>query len=136
MWSEPLADSIIYASDSHLGIANIYEYRMWGYTMNILLETPEIFTVNYYDSYACLGHNGLPQYEDPDFIYDKLEGFGACTIPNFSGLLTCSVSKVLSADESENKYTHSVFYYDDKNRVIQSNSSTHLDGVIEKAYMT
>ncbi len=134
VWTEPLANISIYASDSQLRIPTIDEPRLWGYTMNIQLENPDVYTVNYYDSYYCLGFNGLPEYANPDYTYDKLEGYGECTTANFTGLLTCSINKVLSNDKSENKYTHSVFYYDDKNRVIQSNSSTHLDSLIEKAY--
>ena len=90
-------------------------------TFPALAAGTEVLTVNYYDDYRFTdriyhtGYNGLT---------GGLHGVDPAPYDNTQGLSTGSKVKVLGA----NQWLVTVLYYDDRGRVVQTQSSNHQEG--------
>jgi RHS repeat-associated protein len=91
-----------------------------------------ILSVNYYDDYHFRGYNGISN--EPDFSCEAIEGYGTQYTKNYQGLLTGTMSAILDDNTSPTAYLYSIFYYDSKDRLIQSKSTNHLTGGVDKEY--
>ena len=100
--------------------------------INMSLYNPVIRTVNYYDNYNFMNYDRFESGAKLDYISKT----GFCEkYANPKGFLTGTLVICLDASDeaSELNYKRSVIYYDDRNRIIQSVSNNHLDG-IERDY--
>nr|WP_297164870.1 DUF6443 domain-containing protein [uncultured Dysgonomonas sp.] len=108
-------------------------YRGYNILINgvaTTLTSPEILTVNYYDNYNFLG-----EYMPSDWTYTSKEGYGVHFTGDNKGYETKGLltgTSVALLDGSD-KLLHSVSYYDNRGRVVQTISKNHLDGE-EKNY--
>jgi len=130
--SEPFQNTLVKASRTNATDG----YK--GYSISgITLTNPIIYCVNYYDNYNFMGYNGIPSSTDAHFKiedtnptpYNGDKGY------EHKGLLTGTLTAQLTGSNSPS-YLCSVLYYDAKGRVVQSKSTSHLPGGIEKEYMT
>ena len=104
-----------------------------GYTLvhsgpaQLILDNPEIRTVNYYDNYNFMDDERFRP--DSLFAYTPRTGFREkCTNPK--GFLTGTLTLHLpsSGETSFPDYQRSVMYYDEHGRKIQTVSDHHLNG--------
>ncbi|WP_303208431.1 DUF6443 domain-containing protein [Bacteroides oleiciplenus] len=112
---------------------------VWGNTNNtnkgyaitgVSLTSPVIYSVSYYDNYDFISKNSVPatiQY------IDQPSGFGSRYKESANGLLTGRITAKLGASGVDG-YLYAAFYYDNKGRVIQSQSTNHLNG-LEQEYV-
>lgn len=109
-----------------------------GYTITgITLTTPSILSVNYYDSYEFMGLNSIPAITDADIKPETITGYGVQYTGGYKGLLTGAQTALMNADGTiSSTYLYSVMYYDNRDRLIQTKSSNHLAGGIEKEYIS
>jgi RHS repeat-associated protein len=107
-----------------------------GYNISGLsLVSPALLTAKYYDDYSFLGALGFPG--SASFGYEsaaEADGFGEWYNTSAKDLLTGE--KVARLDETgvTSTYDYSVNYYDYRQRTIQSKSTNHLPGGIDKSY--
>jgi RHS repeat-associated protein len=102
-----------------------------GYDVTFNLINPLIYSVNYYDNYDYMENNGIPDASDPDFMADAIPNYGKYDILNSNkGLLTGTSVALL---DGSGTYINTVIYYDDRERIIQSKSTNHMNG-IDKEY--
>ncbi len=95
----------------------------------------EIHTVNYYDNYTFKGKT-LSVFNTVNFQYGMPSGFEDkrygtdSDLTSAKGQLTGRVTALFgqSTLSDPNKYTASIYYYDDKGRTVQSVSSNYLGG--------
>lgn len=108
-----------------------------GYSISgILLMNAEVLKVNYYDDYNFMGKNGFPSSSDADYGYEPLSGYGERRQNGAASLLTGTLTAHRDSSGVETlEYLPSVMYYDYRGRMIQSKSSSHLSGGIEKEYV-
>ncbi|MDR0863660.1 MAG: DUF6443 domain-containing protein [Candidatus Symbiothrix sp.] len=125
--TNPLQDIVVKAERPNPNTDNSYKgYNITG----ISLTTPTVLTVNYYDDYLFMGHNGIPN--TTDVACETVAGYGTRYTGGYKGLLTGTLTAVLN--DTTSKYLYSVLYYDYKGQVIQSKSSNYLPGGMEKEY--
>lgn len=101
-----------------------------GYTLSINgLNQYSLLTVNYYDNYEFVGKNSFP-----NFAYDpgkETEGFGKRYNESkgyeAKTLLTGTITSTFGTEG--NTVLYSIMYYDNRQRLIQTQTSNHLDGV-------
>lgn len=109
-----------------------------GYSIaGITLDTPLVLTANFYDDYCFAGKNEIPDITSANVRYDseyESEGFGKRHV-SASGLLTGTLTAQMSGLSATPGYLYSVKYYDSYGRLIQSKSSNHLTGGVEKEYI-
>ncbi|MBP1615015.1 MAG: hypothetical protein H6Q13_2463 [Bacteroidetes bacterium] len=106
-----------------------------GYTLSgITLVSPTVLNVNYYDDYAFMGKNGIPDSTDTYFRYEPISGFGIRYKESAKTFLTGTLTAKLDGSSTPT-YLYSVMYYDYRGRVIQTKSNNHLTGGIEKEYV-
>lgn len=110
-----------------------------GYSLSgIILTDPKAMLVNYYDDYSFLGIDGIPAPTDSRVKYDidaeQNEGFGKRYAKSSKGLLTGTLTAIMD-DSSNPVYLHSVMYYDNRGRLIQSKAANHLLDGMEKECM-
>ena len=108
-----------------------------GYSISgILLMNAEVLKVNYYDDYNFMGKNVFPSSSDADYGYEPLSGYGERRQNGAASLLTGTLTAHRDSSGVETlEYLPSVMYYDYRGRMIQSKSSSHLSGGIEKEYV-
>ena len=93
------------------------------------LGTNRLLTVNYYDDYHFLKLLSLAQRDS--LSYKQKEDYGTAYTPsslstlNSKGLLTGTRTYLL---DGSGNYTIRVFYYDEKENIIQTRESNHLGG--------
>ena len=110
---------------------------VYNYTWNSLPGVPSntVLQVNYYDNY--LFRTASARFNSLNFVYVTPQGFDDkrygtdANDGKSKGLLTGTVSVMLDDPDMQ---IYSVFYYDNKGRVIQSVASNHLGGY-EKEYV-
>ncbi len=106
-----------------------------GYTLSgVTLVSPTVLNVNYYDDYAFMGKNGIPDSTDTNFRYEPTSDFGIRYEESAKAFLTGTLTAKLDGSVTPT-YLYSVMYYDYKGRVIQTKSNNHLTGGIEKEYV-
>lgn len=106
-----------------------------GYQVSgISLTEPQVMTVNYYDDYAFMGKNGIPDSTNVNYKFDKTEEYGKRYMGSANSLLTGTLTARLDNSETT-AYLPAVMYYDYRQRMIQSKSSNHLAGGLEKEYV-
>ncbi|GHV25198.1 hypothetical protein FACS1894176_03110 [Bacteroidia bacterium] len=125
--TNPLQTTVVKAERPNPNTNNAYK----GYNISgINLTTPTILAANYYDDYLFLGYNGIPN--NTDVTCETVTGYGTRYTGGYKGLLTGTLTAILNA--STPTYLYSVLYYDYKGQLIQSKSSNHLAGGVEKEY--
>ena len=134
VFTDPVSNVNIYVSTPS---SPSYVDTLKGYTLSGISSIGsdvDILTVHYYDGYGFLGSGVFPLPNDPKVAYDSNPGtgYGSRYAVSETGMLTGHLSKVLESGTGS-LYLWSVMYYDDKGRVVQKRSSTHLGGV-EKDY--
>ncbi|GAE82768.1 DUF6443 domain-containing protein [Bacteroides reticulotermitis] len=98
----------------------------------ITLERPTVLNVNFYDNYNFANVRFL---NNAELLYNQETGFDSRHyIDNAVGLLTCSLTAAIG-EKSVNDYLVNVMYYDYRGRLVQSKSTNHLIGGIEKEYI-
>lgn len=83
---------------------------------------PDIYKVDYYDNYEFLNKHDFPNY-----IYDSSrenDGYGT---PYTNGAQTF-LTGTMVCDQYDSERIYTAFYYDDRGRLIQSQSSNSLNG--------
>ena len=101
---------------------SLYGYDIYG----IELTDPVVNTVNYYDDYSFIGSNGVPGESHLGFASG---GNGVEPYPSAKGMLTGRLTAVpVSTVSDSTEYLASAFYYDYRERLIQSVSANHLGG--------
>jgi len=101
---------------------SLYGYDIYG----IELTDPIVNTVNYYDDYSFIGSNGVPGESHLGFAS---VGNGVEPYPSAKGMLTGRLTAVpVSTVSDSTEYLASAFYYDHRERLIQSVSANHLGG--------
>ncbi|MBP1615020.1 MAG: hypothetical protein H6Q13_2468 [Bacteroidetes bacterium] len=106
-----------------------------GYALSgITLVSPTVLNVSYYDDYAFMGKNGIPDSTDTNFHYEPISGFGIRYEESTKTLPTGTLTAKLDGSSTPT-YLYSVMYYDNRDRVIQTKSNNHLTGGIEKDYV-
>jgi len=89
------------------------------------LTSPQVLTVNYYDTYGFLT---LPEWNSASYGFrNGGTGYDANYLQTPRGLPTGTLTGKLDGSSTVT-YLTSVFYYDNRQRVIQSHSSNHLGG--------
>ena len=130
--SSPLSSSVV------KGVWNNTTNAMKGYSVTgVSLLDAVVLAANYYDSYEFLGKNGIPASTSADVSYEpeqEQEGFGKRYMTSSKGLLTGTLTARLTDQPSLSPYLYVVMYYDYQGRVVQTKSSNHLSGGVEKDY--
>ena len=117
-------------------------YAGYATPAGITLSSPTILLVNYYDDYAFLGYNDIP--DDTRTQYVAEPGYDACygdhqtaNAYKSKGLLTGTLAAQLNGDGTVSApYLYSVMYYDNLHRIVQTKSNNHLlFGGTEKEYV-
>ena len=93
-----------------------------GYAMPSPFQGCTVHTISYYDSYGFLGL--LPSGVSDSLAYSAAAGYSVAG-PTAVGRLTGRM--VYHLDDSGTCETHA-FYYDSRNRLIQSHSTNHIGG--------
>lgn len=93
-----------------------------GYIANVTLPAVDLLIVNYYDDYSFI--DKLPATEKTKMPFVTVSGYDA-QYSNVKGLLTGTRTYQLN---DVSKYAVSVFYYDQRGRIVQTHSSNHLGG--------
>ncbi|MCC8145871.1 MAG: DUF6443 domain-containing protein [Bacteroidales bacterium] len=130
--NHPYKDQVVRASWA--GTTN----SLKGYTANIALSTAEALIVNYYDNYDFLGLNTIPPSTHANVKYEPTDEYGTMYDWGHQGLLCGTLTAWVATPPATTGYVarghiYEVFYYDDRDRVIQKKSNNHLSG-IEKEY--
>ncbi len=127
--TSPLNNVVVKAErDNTIGI-----YK--GYALSgVTLIIPTVLNVNYYDDYAFMGKNGIPDSIDTNFRYEPILGFGIRHEESAKTFLTGTLTAKLDGSVTPT-YLYSVMYYDYRGRVIQTKSNNHLVDGIEKEYV-
>lgn len=118
--NEPYKNTVVYAYRSSPS-SSILGYLLSGISMNI----SSVYLANYYDDYSFIGSGLAPtalNYATP-----PTGGYGTqgLTVPR--GLLTgTAVGCINSSGVSSRNY--SAIYYDNKERIIQTRSTNHMNG--------
>lgn len=111
-----------------------------GYDISgVSLSGYNILQANYYDNYKF---RSLPGFSNAGLAYESsgidskyLTRYGTDTsVSEHNGLLTGTAAVQLD-DSPTPTYLYSVMYYDNRGRVVQSKSTNHLPGGIEKEYI-
>lgn len=120
--NDPLENTVIRADWAKT--TNIYK----GYTVSgITLTSPTVLSANYYDNYEFIGLNDVPT----DLAYTAMSGFGVQYMGGYAGLLTGSLVALL---DGSGNYIYTTMFYDNRGRVVQTKSTNHLPGGLEKEY--
>ncbi|MDR0231963.1 MAG: DUF6443 domain-containing protein, partial [Dysgonamonadaceae bacterium] len=107
-----------------------YGYKITVDDVEVLPTAVQVLNVNYYDNYE------FKFMSDPNYTYTTPSGFDNKRYGTNSdkvkskGLLTGTITTILDAGIS----IGTIFYYDDKGRMIQSIAANHLGGY-EKEYI-
>jgi RHS repeat-associated protein len=125
--ADPLKGAIVKAARTNT--TNTYK----GYSIsNPTLVSPIVLTVNYFDNYSFMGYNGIAN--DANTQYETVSGYGTRYASGYKGLLTGTMTAQLNGTGNP-PYLYSVMYYDYKGQLIQSKSTNHLAGGVEKEYI-
>ncbi|HJD76375.1 MAG TPA: RHS repeat-associated core domain-containing protein [Bacteroides reticulotermitis] len=126
--SSSLANSIV------KGVWNNTTNPMKGYTVaGVSLSNPVVLTVNYYDSYDFLSKNGIPDSTAAAVKYDQEQDeFEKRYMESSQGLLTGTLTAQLTDLVSQSPYLCTVMYYDCHGRLVQTKSTNHLPGGVDK----
>lgn len=126
----PLVDSIV------KGVWNNTTNLMKGYDIiGVTLSNPVILSVNYYDSYDFLGRNGIPDSTSIAVKYEQDQNeFGKQYTESSQGLLTGTLTALLTDQDSQFPYLCAVMYYDYNGRLVQTKSANHLLNGVDKDY--
>ncbi|QIK52902.1 DUF4329 domain-containing protein [Dysgonomonas sp. HDW5B] len=95
------------------------------------LTSATLLKVNYYDNYDFLGKNGVPSW-----IYETKGGYGKRYVGDNEGYETKGLLTGISVAllDDPDIFLHTVSYYDNRGKVVQSYANNHLGG-IEKEYI-
>ncbi len=108
-----------------------------GYSITgITLVSPKLLSVNYYDNYAFLGKSTLPEFNKPNFAFAQGDESGPYYNETPITLLTGTLTACLDDEAATPSWLCSVMYYDDQERLIETHSTNHLTGGMEKEYMS
>lgn len=126
IFSEPLANSTVFVSLPQFPdyASGLMGYEISGFSLG---NSVDILNVRYYDGYCFLGGGLFPAV---DTVYDASAEpeYTARYVPSASGLLTGVLTRIID-DSADVRHLWTVMYYDDKRRMVQRKSSTHLGGV-------
>ncbi|SBW01083.1 DUF6443 domain-containing protein [uncultured Dysgonomonas sp.] len=110
----------------------------YGYTWNILASIPvdDVLLINYYDDYeAMLKTNS---YYKTNLDYNAESGYGT-RHSSAKGLLVGTRVKLIDSNGKSVNTTEgqiiTAIYYDNRGRLIQTKSTNHLSGGLEKEYL-
>lgn len=95
----------------------------------------EIHKVNYYDGYGFIDSSAFSSSTRSAVAYEPISEdiYGARYDLSEKGQLTGTLIKVLGSSGSDNLLL-SVYYYDDRGRVVQEKAATHLNGYRKDYY--
>jgi hypothetical protein len=130
-----LGDVVVNAEYPQSGTGAYMGYNLSG----VMLVGYKVLSANYYDNYKYRSLTGFSNtalaYESSgiDAIYLKRYGTDA-SVYEHKGLLTGTLTAVLDGSPTVS-YLYSCMYYDNKKLLIQSKSTNHLPGGIEKEYI-
>jgi len=135
--TEPLKTVVVKADRSN----DNNSFKGYEISSGVPLVSPTVLSVNYYDDYAFLGYNGIPNNTNTQYIAET--GYDACygdhqtaNASKSKGLLTGTLTAQMNPDGTiASTYLYSVMYYDDRGRVVQTKSNNHLQGGLEKEYV-
>ena len=135
--ANPLDISVVKAERSNA----TNTYKGYATLTGVTLTTPTILSVNYYDDYAFIGYNGIPNDGNTQYVAET--GYGICYGDHQTtnkhknkGLLTGSMTAQMNPDGTAGTtYLYSVMYYDNRGRLIQTKGNNQLAGGIEKEYI-
>lgn len=121
--------SIVKAQFSPTGLYKGYNFMMDDNPL--VLDSVVIHTVNYYDNYKFrnireVNEKNLAFDSTKDTKYNKRYGTDG-SIYQSKGQLTGSISAVFDSTDTVN-YLYLAMYYDNRHRLIQSQSTNHLEG--------
>ncbi|QIK54263.1 RHS repeat-associated core domain-containing protein [Dysgonomonas sp. HDW5B] len=121
---EKYQDLLVEAEAKDGGTYNGYNLLVNGEKTS--LTGVKLLTVNYYDNYNFLG-----KYTIPNWQFTPKDGYGVRFTGDkgyeTKGLLTGASVAVLDVDGSDT-FLHSVSYYDNRGRVVQTIAGNHLEG--------
>ncbi len=132
---DPLKGIIVKAEYPQTGSGTYMGYNISGVS---LTSGYKILTANYYDNYRYRSLTGFSNtelaYETSgiDAIYLKRHGLDGSAYEH-KGLLTGTATALLNGS---NTILYSSYYYDEKQRLIQSKATSHLAGGYEKEFIS
>lgn len=125
-FSDPLRNADVHAV---LPLSPSYDNPFMGYVLNgVNIQTPNVFSVNYYDGRGFAGAGPFPSaITVPDMPGNRSS---AAYTKSDCGMLTGSLTRTLGEDGVQ--YLYSIPYYDARGQVVKSMSSTHLGGKVRE----
>ena len=134
--SDPFKNMVIKADRTN----NTNNYKGYSIPSGISLSSPALLSVNYYDDYAFLGYNGMPNSADTQYTTES--GYGVCygdhqpvNANKNKGLLTGTLTTQQQPDGTLPTLSlYSVSYYDYRGRLVQYKANNHLAGGLEKEF--
>ena len=103
-----------------------------GYTISgITPSNPVVLLVNYYDDYSFRSTNGIP---NTSFDTSAGSDFNKQYTGGYKGLLTGTLTAVISGNTAPTTYLYSIMFYDYRGQLIQSVSSNHLSGTVKEYF--
>lgn len=123
---------------SSTGVYKRYNIQVDG-DNKTFVYMPSILSVSYYDNYDFRGMSEIPVSET---MYIAETGYGECygdhqatNSYKCKGLLTGTLTAQMNNDGVlSSAYLYSVMYYDNRGRVVQTQSNNHIEGGLEKEY--
>ncbi|WP_324760148.1 DUF6443 domain-containing protein [Sphingobacterium thalpophilum] len=126
-----VSNKLVRALYETAGVYKRYSIQVDGVNKQFA-TTPSILTVNYYDSYDFRGMADIPASSTE---YNVEAGYGVQYTGGTKDLLTGTLVAQIATDGTiGSTYLYSVFYYDNRGRLIQTKSNSHLSGGMEKQY--
>ncbi|WP_051697972.1 DUF6443 domain-containing protein [Prevotella sp. 10(H)] len=110
----------------------------YGYTWNTFPDVAvnDVLLINYYDDYEMMLKTN--SYYKTNLDYNAETGYGT-RYSNAKGLLVGTRVKLIGPDGKSNNTIEgqivTAMYYDDRGRLIQTKSTNHLSGGLEKEYI-
>lgn len=105
-----------------------------GYSLSgVSLTSAQILTVNYYDDYAFMGKNGVPDSTNTNYKYEVLSEYGKRYMNSAQSRLTGMLTTKLDGATTPT-YLPTIMYYDHRGQLIQSKGANHLTEGFEKEY--
>jgi RHS repeat-associated protein len=134
--ANPLGNIVVRAEYPQAGTGLYMGYNITGVT---LATGYRILSANYYDNYKYRNRTGFSNtalaYESSgvEAVYLKRYGVDGSVFEH-KGLLTGTATAIFDNATTTN-YLYSCMYYDNRGRLIQTKSTNHLTGGIEKEYI-